>query len=72
MEIREAIYKRRSVRSFLDKEVDDFIILKLLEDAMAAPSACNKQPWEFYVIKNKEKQDLIKSLKKLNLIKENK
>ena len=60
MEIREAIYKRRSVRSFQNKEVDDAIITKLLEDAMAAPSACNKQPWEFYVIKNKEKQDLIK------------
>ena len=60
MDIREAIYKRRSVRSFLDKEVDDKIITSLLEDAMAAPSACNKQPWEFYVVKNKEKQNLIK------------
>ena len=60
MEIREAIYKRRSVRSFLDKEVDDFIILKLLEDAMAAPSACNKRPWEFYVIKNKKIQNTLK------------
>lgn len=61
MDIREAIYKRRSVRKFQEKQVDDQIIKSLLEDAMAAPSACNKQPWEFYVIKNKEKQDLIKS-----------
>ena len=55
MEIREAIYKRRSVRKFQDTPVDDSIIKSLLEDAMAAPSACNKQPWEFYVIKDKEK-----------------
>ena len=60
MEIREAIYKRRSVRKFQDTQVDDNIIKSLLEDAMAAPSACNKQPWEFYVIKDKEKQDQIK------------
>ena len=28
---------------------------------MAAPSACNKKPWEFYVIKNKGVQDEVKS-----------
>ena len=60
MEIREAIYNRRSVRKFTQKEVDDSKIKKLLEDAMAAPSACNKKPWEFYVIKNKELQNEIK------------
>ena len=60
MEIREAIYKRRSVRSFKDIEVDEAIIKSLLEDAMAAPSACNKQPWEFYVIEN---QDVLKEIK---------
>ena len=61
MDIREAIHKRRSIRKFQNKEVSDDIIRKLLEDAMAAPSACNKQPWEFYVIKNKELQNSIKS-----------
>ncbi len=60
MEIREAIYNRRSVRKFTKQEVNDSIIKKLLEDAMAAPSACNKKPWEFYVIKNKELQNEIK------------
>lgn len=60
MDIREAIYKRRSVREFEEKHVSQEIIKSLLEDAMAAPSACNKKPWEFYVIRNKEKQELIK------------
>lgn len=26
----------------------------MLKGAMAAPSAGNQQPWEFYVVKNKE------------------
>lgn len=60
MEIREAIYKRRSVREFQEKEVSNDIIKALLEDAMAAPSACNKKPWEFYVIRNEEKREAIK------------
>ncbi len=60
MEVREAIFKRRSVRKFQDKEVPNEIINSLLEDAMAAPSACNKKPWEFYVVKNKELQDSLK------------
>lgn len=61
MNVRKAIYNRRSVRKFQEKPVDDQIIKQLLEDAMAAPSACNKQPWEFYVVKNKEKQNQIKT-----------
>ncbi len=60
MDIRDAIYNRRSVRKFLNHEIPDEVITELLKDAMAAPSACNKQPWEFYVIKNKEIQEIIK------------
>ena len=37
MNIREAIFCRRSVRTFLEKEVDDNIITSLLEDAMEHP-----------------------------------
>lgn len=54
MDVKEAILKRRSVREFLDQEISDDIIQELLESAMAAPSACNKRPWEFYIIKNQE------------------
>lgn len=55
--IKDIIYQRRSTRLFTDEEISDEIIKDLLENAMAAPSACNKRPWEFYVIKNKEKQN---------------
>jgi len=49
------IFKRVSVRSYLDKEVEDEKILMLLKAGMQAPSAANQQPWEFLVIKDKEK-----------------
>lgn len=57
----ETIFKRRSIRKYQDKEVSDQDIKTLLEAAMAAPSARNKQPWEFIVIKNKDIQNQIKS-----------
>lgn len=50
-----AILKRRSVRKFKDTPVPRELIDKLLEAAMAAPSACNRKPVDFYVITNEEK-----------------
>lgn len=60
MDTIECIFKRRSVRKFKQDKVDDEIIQKLLECAMAGPSAVNKRPWEFYVIKSEEKLERIK------------
>lgn len=50
----DVFLKRRSIRKFKDDTISDAIIEKLLISAMAAPSACNKRPWEFYIIKNIE------------------
>lgn len=61
MNIKEAVLKRRSIRKFNDKKISDEIIKDILEAAMAAPSACNLQPWEFFVIKNKDMQEEIRS-----------
>ena len=55
MNTEEAIFTRRSIRKYQDRPVEDEKIEKLLRAAMAAPSAMNQQPWEFYVIKDKEK-----------------
>ena len=54
MELEKVLLNRRSIRKFKDTEISDEIIEKLVYFAMCAPSACNKRPWEFYVIKNKE------------------
>ena len=47
------IFHRTSIRKYLSKPVEDEKIKKLLQAAMAAPSAGNQQPWEFYVVKDK-------------------
>ncbi|MBQ7422201.1 MAG: nitroreductase family protein [Prevotella sp.] len=49
----ECIMTRTSVRSYLDKSVEEEKIEKLLRAGMAAPSAMNKQPWHFVVITEK-------------------
>ena len=49
-----AIFKRKSIRKFLDKEIEDEKIERLLRAGMQAPSAINSQPWEFLVVKDKE------------------
>lgn len=49
-----AIMTRSSVRAFLDKPVSDETVELLLKAAMAAPSAKNRQPWAFVVIKDRE------------------
>lgn len=50
----EAIQTRVSVRQFTGEKLSDEQIEKLLRAAMAAPSAMNKQPWQFVVITNEE------------------
>ncbi|MGK0467471.1 nitroreductase family protein [Clostridium sp.] len=51
----EAIFKRRSIRTYEDKPVAKEKIEKLLKAAMQAPSAANQQPWEFIVVEDKDK-----------------
>ena len=50
MELQEALLKRRSVRKFTAEKVSNEDIDILLHAAMSGPSACNKKPWEFFVV----------------------
>ncbi len=52
--IMEAILKRRSVRNYLDKPVEEEKLMEVLEAGRLAPSACNNQPWKLVVVKNPE------------------
>ena len=47
------IFHRTSIRKYQIKPVEDEKIETILQAAMAAPSAGNQQPWEFYVVKDK-------------------
>ncbi|MGB9866991.1 MAG: nitroreductase family protein [Bacillota bacterium] len=48
----DAIMERRSVRSFKPDAIPDTTIMRLLEAAVAAPSAGGVQPWKFFVVLN--------------------
>lgn len=50
----DIINNRRSVRTFLDKQVESEKVEKLLRAAMQAPTARNCQPWRFLVIEKPE------------------
>ncbi|AER66238.1 nitroreductase [Thermovirga lienii DSM 17291] len=45
----DLVLKRKSIRSFLSTPVDRTILDKCLEAARLAPSACNAQPWQFFI-----------------------
>lgn len=49
------VFTRRSIRRFEERAVEPEKIEQILRAAMAAPSAGNQQPWEFYVVTDKEK-----------------
>ncbi len=55
----EAIFKRRSIRKYKEEKVTDQVVVNMLRAAMAAPSAHNIQPWEFVVVRNREKLQLL-------------
>ena len=51
----EEIFKRVSIRKYEDRPVEPEKLERIMRAAMAAPSAGNQQPWEFYVVTNKDK-----------------
>lgn len=60
METMDAIFSRRSIRKFQEKDVEPEKIELLLQAAMAAPSARNSKPWEFIVVTDPVMMDKIR------------
>src|SRR3972149_101845 len=52
--VKEAIERRRSIRKFKPDPIPDEFIDQILEAGRLAPSASNRQPWRFQVIKDPE------------------
>ena len=48
--LEECLCVRRSIRQFTDQPVERTIIQTLLEMAILAPSASNRQPWRFIIL----------------------
>ena len=71
MELKETLLKRRSIRKFTDQPVSKEMIEELLHAAMSGPSACNKRPWKFYVIRNQEVCEQLKTASRFSKISAN-
>jgi len=53
MDVWAAIEQRRSIRSFTSADVSESVVERILEAGIRAPSAGNRQPWHFYVVRNR-------------------
>ncbi len=59
----DILFTRRSIRKYQkDKPISDDLVKFILDAAMCAPSARNKQSWHFCVTRNREKLDKLAEL----------
>ncbi len=71
MEFYKVIRLRRSIRAYKDKEIPEEVLLRILEAARLAPSAKNRQPWKFIVVRDENLRDkLAKAACYQNFVKE--
>lgn len=54
MNVLEAVRKRRSIRSFLDRDVPEEVTDALIDSLIWAPSAGNLQSRRFYIVKDEK------------------
>jgi nitroreductase len=54
MNVFDAIRNRRSVRSYLDKSIEEEKLNAVLEAGRLAPSASNRQEWRFVVVEDRD------------------
>jgi nitroreductase len=64
----DAIFHRRAVRAYSDREVERETVLKLLAAAVQAPSAMNQQPWAFGVFHGRKRLRDISDRAKRHLV----
>jgi nitroreductase len=54
MDVKQAAFKRRSVRSFSPKEVPAAVLTEMVDAARVGPSAANRQPLEYVIVTDPE------------------
>ncbi|MBN1424948.1 nitroreductase family protein [Candidatus Fermentibacteria bacterium] len=71
MDFYEVVRRRRSVRSFLPRDVSDEKVRRIIATGLAAQSAKNRQPWRFIVVRDAAaKKALAKAAKNQHFIAE--
>lgn len=58
------IFKRRSVRFFKSDDISKVDMREILRAGMWAPSAKNRQPWKFIVVKGESKKEALALMEK--------
>jgi len=54
MDVMEALFTRRSIRRYTGEPVSEEDLKLLLKAGFCAPSAHNKQPWQFVIVRNRD------------------
>lgn len=55
--LKDIVNNRYSCRKYIEKPLDKDLIYNCIETARLAPSACNAQPWMFYVVLDETKRN---------------
>lgn len=58
----DTIKERRSIRKFAADDVPEIMIEQMLEAARMAPSASNRQPWRFLVVRDTTRKQQLRSI----------
>lgn len=61
MTVIEAIRTRRSVRAYKPDPIPEEVLMQVLDAARLAPSAGNRQPWVFYVVRSPEVKEKLRA-----------
>ncbi len=56
MDFAKVVEKRRSIRRYKPEPIPDKLVEKILETARVAPSASNRHPWHFIIVKDAERR----------------
>jgi nitroreductase len=64
MDVYDAIYSRRTIRDFQDKEIEMNIIKKIINAGLQAPSNDHMRQWEFVIVNDKSTR--LKVIDKVN------
>ncbi len=68
MDLIKAIAGRRAVRDYTADPIDPAAIRQLIDAAIQAPSAVNRQPWTFTVVRDQEVLDRVSTAAKAHML----
>lgn len=54
--VESVLLERRSIRTYAPEPIADDVLLRILEAGRQAPSAANRQPWSFVVVRDPERR----------------